>query len=1136
MLSLASLMSADNAVRKAAEAEFEHLQKSQPAPVAAMLVSALASPTANESEQQLAAILARRIIPKILPSIPAEAADAIKIGLLQALQAASASPATHRKLCACVGRLAAEFHEQGLWPELDFFLNAACGSGEPYAHETALSILEHMAPSLISNWSQHGASMHAVCLAGLACAALPVRIAALRLLTALLRACSEFEQLANKASERKALKAIATSLSEVLPQALALLEAAVAGAHDSAPQGMLTALENLTTLAELHPRFFKQALPSVATGLSATAQSAVLPSECRVAAVELLLTLAEGAPRMCTKLRAPSYASVLLDVLVPMMLRLPDDSEAWEDAEPDDGLAHGDGDDEGESEAVYAQEALDRIGAVLDGEAVGAALLERLGSVGSAATGGWKQAHVTLASVAIVSEHCPATLAPHLPNIVSRMAEAAAAAEPRARWAAMFALAVLGDEFDELASDYNAQLLPLIVGRLADQAPRVQSAAAVAAAGMCTQLQQAVLLSHAQELLSALLALLGSAATRNFVAGAVAGALTSICRRAGAAVGSTVHAAAMPLLRQRLAHAVASKLPWLVDALVEAMGALVHAAGASVVAADAHSLTDIKSLLGLLMTDGIHLTRCGGDMTESGEATVHATLAMYAALVGEPFVAALRQVMPTLLIAAAVDPDFSIKHVEEEAEEDDDDYEVSYTPDPNGKGLIRSRVNVAQTTAKIVALRAVAGYADAQRVHFLPFIEAVVNTTLPILQFRFHPAVRASACHVLSSCYRQVVHAASAEGGALVDRAQVSQLLSAVAKPCGEAVFVEEEPEAAEAMLEFFQLVVRLERVHGLRLLAEEHPGLVDGIVQQLRQQLFSYRVHMEETDAADGDDDGDDGESDPIWWNLLVTINATIHELLRLCGASLFPAIEEHLLPFAQHWLAEASDTSASAASLTLFSHLVEFGAAQHAPQMLAAIRTALSGDGDEGDDEDCEIKEAAVYALGVLMQHGGQSISDAVVSATAEKLTAMLNAPRPKASRRLAVSEQAASALGKLLVHRPSALVTAPLVPLWLAWLPLTKDDKEGRASISALCAQLSCDSGLSMVLGEAGANLPRVLTVLAAASEDDDEEVNERIRSVAQGWRARAGMVEACRAAASALPLAARGRLEALEMLQR
>ena len=52
------------------------------------------------------------------------------------------------------------------------------------------------------------------------------------------------------------------------------------GARGSAPQGMLAALKSLTTLAELHPRFFKQSLPGVAAGMSATARW----SSCRASA------------------------------------------------------------------------------------------------------------------------------------------------------------------------------------------------------------------------------------------------------------------------------------------------------------------------------------------------------------------------------------------------------------------------------------------------------------------------------------------------------------------------------------------------------------------------------------------------------------------------------------------------------------------------------------------------------------------------------------------------------------------------------------------------------------------------------------------------------------------------------------
>ena len=112
------------------------------------------------------------------------------------------------------------------------------------------------------------------------------------------------------------------------------------------------------------------ALPSLVAGLRAVALS-TLPRESRIAAAELLVTLAEGAPKMCMKLAAPSYASALLDALLPMLLRLSDETASWEAGEPEDGLTQGDEDDGDEREATFAPEALDRLGAALDGIAQG---------------------------------------------------------------------------------------------------------------------------------------------------------------------------------------------------------------------------------------------------------------------------------------------------------------------------------------------------------------------------------------------------------------------------------------------------------------------------------------------------------------------------------------------------------------------------------------------------------------------------------------------------------------------------------------------------------------------------------------------------------------------------------------------
>jgi hypothetical protein len=265
--------------------------------------------------------------------------------------------------------------------------------------------------------------------------------------------------------------------------------------------------------------------------------------------------------------------------------------------------------------------------------------------------------------------------------------------------------------------------------------------------------------------------------------------------------------------------------------------------------------------------------------------------------------------------------------------------------------------------------------------------------------------------------------------------------------------------------------------------------------------------------------------------WNLLVTLNATLRALLQLVGSRLLPDIECQLLPFAQMWLTDDSDTAATAASVTLIAAIVEAGGVQHAHLMLQTISDALSaaesGESAAGGDE---LTQAAAYAVGVLAQHGGDVLSAGALAAASAKLMALLGASAPSVSR--AASEQAAAAVGKLLMHRAGAVDAAALVPLWLAWLPLRTDEEEGRASLGVLCNLLGTEEGLRLVLGQDGHNLPRVLTVMAAASESSDagEEVSARLRSVLQSWRAsHPTLLQACHAALPALSAVARDKLE-------
>lgn len=126
---------------------------------------------------------------------------------------------------------------------------------------------------------------------------------------------------------------------------LSVLEAAVSAAD---PTRITTVLESLSQVAAAQPRLFKGVLPVVVDGMGQLATSAALQLEARISCAELLLTLAEGAPKMCAKLEA--FAPRVLSVLLPMLVRLGGDVAEWDAAEPEDGLFETDNDDDEEKE------------------------------------------------------------------------------------------------------------------------------------------------------------------------------------------------------------------------------------------------------------------------------------------------------------------------------------------------------------------------------------------------------------------------------------------------------------------------------------------------------------------------------------------------------------------------------------------------------------------------------------------------------------------------------------------------------------------------------------------------------------------------------------------------------------------
>ena len=1103
------LLSPDNASRKAAEATFDAARQSHPQVVAAQLITTLNMP-GDPATQELCAVLARRYLPAMFDLtylvFTEETRESVKTGLLSALSADHA-PSLRRKLCSTVGRLGAELLASNGWPQLNDFMQHACGSGNPTLHEAAISVLGHMAPALVDveSWQKCGGGVQAILLDGLTAGrATEVQTAALSALASMLmksalnerdaeeRLLSAPDERGRKAAKtvRKAHKAIAASLGEALPPMLSVLESAL----QNNPSGAgLLALENLAEVAEAQPRLFKPVLAQVVEGMSALALSP-LDRDVRIAAAEMLVALCEALPSMCQKL--PGFVERVLSTLLAFAVRLDDDTAEWDEAEPADGL-NADDEAEGDKEAAYALEALDRVCAAVEGRGVVPLLLPQVEAL--VGGGAWQQRHAALIALAQVCDHCGPKLLPHLGSLVQLVASCAAAAEARVRWAAMYCLGLLADQFEQLPNEHHAAVMPLVLQGIGDASLRVQAAASLTVINLCSQMDTEALAHYQQGLLGALHARL-AAAPPAYVAFAAASGLSQVFSSLGDSVAPT-YATFMPMLRARFEAAVNAKTYPLASVVLGAMGSLAAAGGAACFAADAEAV--VAPLVNLLLQHRSMLAEV------NLEEPMHASLAKMAGPMGAAFQPHMAQLLPLLLEAAGVVVETTVEEVEEVKEDDEDANIESHYVQLKTGGYTRVCCNVAQMQEKVLGVGALFEYAQALGSSFAPFVQPAVEAALSLLGYNFSLHVRQQAAFVLSECIK-CVSTAGSKGEAGVAAADGAALVGSLLKPLGEALHKEKELEPADALLSVFLEVLKAGRLTGETLLS---PPQLSGVIELLKQQLHLDAKRREARAAAVDDEDdeaaADDEEQLELEWEILLTVCHCVRELLRQHGAEMALVMEAQLLPLVQGW--QAADEPHQAAALFVMADLIEFGGPEGSKRFCQlALPHMLKGADGEGD-KDTRLQSAAAAGLGIAAQFGGKLLSRGATADAARKLAAMAQAPDARCSEHSDRTENAVLGIGRLLVHRMADLeragLAAELVPLWLASLPLRNAEEEAAQEILRCFCQLLGGEAAQAILGAEGANLPQVLTIMGATAgkEATGTELTNQMQQLVLSWQA-------------------------------
>ena len=634
---VAALCSSDNGTRQQAERYYLGIRDTTPErlvlPLVALIGDSLGSTSADAAQARtMCAVLLRPLMKNsaMWSALPAASREAAKDVALRAVTLERTAYA-QRNLCHCVATLAAATFSSGggsdaAWPALIPCVLALLDDAHAPTREIATQLVRVLAIALAQRSDlivrNADALLGALWVRLTEDPSLAVRVVAARCVSALLTCVHRDGDAAAAAWEAK--------LAPFLAAILAALDATLAARDEERGRA---ALEALVDVAELRPTFF--AAPAqfaqLAASLSAVAAAASLEVGTRGLALEVLIVLLEADPSLCAAVESRPLLASLCELTLGMVANVDAErtasgvafdaaeagASAWQSVGPL-------GDDV--STASYTGgDAFERLTGAMGPGALEVAwpfLQSMLNGGGAASPGGaasspaspspakWGARWAALIALALLGEGCKEALQAQAGAVAAMIARFGSDPIPDVRFACAHAIGQLaGDLKPALQAD--AASLSLCFGclsrLLADASPRVAACAANALTRLCDPTICDFSDAVPEDALRSLLALLGSETISAVHLSAVT-ALASIAQVCGPAVcGGSFYDAVMPVakgLAVRSSAAATAANPHRAAArmlrgkAIECVGLVGCVAGAERFSADARWLMEFIVHLG----------------------------------------------------------------------------------------------------------------------------------------------------------------------------------------------------------------------------------------------------------------------------------------------------------------------------------------------------------------------------------------------------------------------------------------------------------------------------------------------------------------------------------------------------------
>ncbi|KAJ0181346.1 hypothetical protein K1T71_003431 [Dendrolimus kikuchii] len=1031
---LNTLLSTDNDIRSQAEEAYNNIATEVKV---VHLVGAIQNAELGEEGRQTAAVLLRRLLSsdffEFFPKLPFEQQSMLRGQLLLTLQM-DVSQQLRRKICDVVSELARNHvDEEGVnqWPEFLEFMFQCANAQDPNLKEAGIRMFTSV-PGVFGNRQNENLDViKRMLLSSLQ----PTESEALR--TQAVKAVGAFILLHDKEP------AIQKHFGDILIPLMQVIVESIEKSDDD------SALKVLIELAESAPKFLRPQLEPIFQVCIKVVGDNDAEDNWRQLALEAMVTLCETAPAMVRK-QVPAAVRTLTLLVLDMMCELDD--------EPDWALQDDAADDDNEQNYVAAESALDRMCCGLGGKIMLGLIVGKVPEMLHSED--WRRRHAALMAVSSAGEGCHRQMEQMLDQVVSAVLNYLTDPHPRVRYAACNAVGQMSTDFAPVfEKKFHDKVVPGLLMVLDDNAnPRVQAHAAAALINFSEDCPKPILTQYLEPLMSKLELIL-TTKFKELVERGTKLVLEQIVTTI-ASVADTVekdfvgyYDRLMPCLKYIILNAKTDELKMLRGKTIECVSLIGLAVGEEKFLSDA---SDIMDMLLKTHTEGEQLPA-----DDPQTSYLISAWSRICRIMGKKFAQYLPMVMEPVMRTAAMKPEMALLDNDDlETIEGDLDWHFVQLGEQQNFGI-----KTAGLEDKASACDMLVCYARELKEAFSEYAEDVVKLMVPMLRFYFHDNVRSAAAESLP----YLLECARIRGPQYI-QGMWAYILPELLKA------IDSEPEQ-EVQVELLNSLAKCIELLGTGCLSDEMMAEVLRILNKLLVEHFERATerHQKRTDEDYdevveeqlADEDNDDIYS-------LSRVADVVHALMSAYRDAFYPHLDT-LLPHLVQLLAPNRPYADRQWAICIFDDVIEFGGPACVKYQEIFLEPMLGG----LTAAEAEVRQAAAYGCGVLAQFGGAQFAGACARAV-PLLAALIAHPDSRSVDNLNATENAISAVAKIIKYNHTQINRDEIIRHWLTWLPVTEDTEEAPHVYSLLC-ELAASGHAALATPDAP---QRVIATLAEA----------------------------------------------------